>query len=315
MTTTTLTDRYVAAVVRGLPDAQRADLAQELRASIADSIDDRVEAGAEPHTAEREVITELGDPIVLAAGYTGSPLHLIGPALFADWKRLLTLLEFIVVPIVLATLTVVGLLKGDAPLDAIGSAVWTAIVVATQLAFWVTAAFAVVERLPGMRGKKLAGWNPDMLPESSAQLTSPTEFVLETTFGALFITAFALSPFVSPFSDATGAPISFFDPWIWQTGLVAVLIIVPLLQIGANAIKLRGHWTLPLAIGAIIVDLVGGGAIIVLGATGHVLNPAFVEAAGWPDVVPTIVNIAAVGVGVLTLATSTWENLRPIRRA
>src|SRR5690606_35974891 len=65
----TFTDRYVHAVTRTLPEQQRGDVADELRASIADQIEDRLEAGAEADEAERDVLNALGDPDALAAGY------------------------------------------------------------------------------------------------------------------------------------------------------------------------------------------------------------------------------------------------------
>ncbi|AYF97320.1 permease prefix domain 1-containing protein [Protaetiibacter intestinalis] len=314
MTATTLTDRYISAVVRGVPEKQRADLEQELRASLADAIDARLEAGADAKTAEYEAVTELGDPIVLSARYAGRPLHLIGPALYPDWKRLLTVLEFIVVPIVFATLTVVGVLKGDEVGGVIGGAVWTALSVAVFLAFWVTVVFAVIERTAPEAACKRTTWNPDMLPETSARLTSRTEFVVETTLGALVITAFLLSPFVSPHADAAGAPIPFFHPWIWQSGLVVLLVLVPLLQVGANVLKLRGRWTMPLAIGATVVDVVGAIVLIVLASTDHVLNPAFFAAAGWPASIIPVVNVILVIVAALSIATSAWENIRSVRK-
>ncbi len=310
----TLTDRYVAAVVRGVPQKQRADIERELRTALADAIDDRMAAGADAKKAEHDAVLEFGDPIVLAAGYAGSPLHLIGPVHYADWKRLLTILEFIVVPIVVAVLAIVSVVKGESFGAAIGGAIWTAIVVGTQLAFWVTAMFAMIERMPSTRDRRLMTWTPDMLPDTSSQLTSRTEFIVETSFGALVATAFLLSPFVSPFADAQGAPIPFFDPWLWQTGLLAVLMAALVLQIGANAIKLRGRWTLPLAAGATLVDLAGAAVLIVLGATSHVLNPAFVTAAGWAEGVIPVVNVCVIGVGVLAVATSAWENFRSVRR-
>ncbi len=96
MNTTTLTDRYVDAAMRTVPEKQRADLGAELRASIDDQVDARVEGG-EPHdAAERAVLTELGDPDKLAAGYTDRPLWLIGPRYYLDWWRLLKLLLGIV---------------------------------------------------------------------------------------------------------------------------------------------------------------------------------------------------------------------------
>ena len=52
MTATTLTDRYVDAAMRTVPEKQRDDLGTELRASIDDQIDARVENG-EPHERRR----------------------------------------------------------------------------------------------------------------------------------------------------------------------------------------------------------------------------------------------------------------------
>ena len=65
----TLTDRYVDATLRGVPQAKRADIERELRASIADAIDARADSGDSSADAEVAVLTELGDPARLAAGY------------------------------------------------------------------------------------------------------------------------------------------------------------------------------------------------------------------------------------------------------
>ena len=81
--TATLTDRYVDAAMRTVPEAQRADLAAELRASIDDQIEARIEQGEQQGDAERAVLIELGDPDRLAAQYTDRPLWLVGPRYFA----------------------------------------------------------------------------------------------------------------------------------------------------------------------------------------------------------------------------------------
>lgn len=314
MTATSYTDRYVSAVVRGVPERQRDDLENELRASLADAIDARVEAGADAKSAEYDAIVELGDPIVLTARYTGRPLHLIGPALYADWKRLLTVVELIVVPIVVAAIAIIGALRGDEIGQIVGGAIWTAFSVAVQLAFWVTVTFAIIERIPSAASGRMVTWNPDMLPETSAKLTSRTEFIVETVLAVLVPVAFLLAPFVSPFTDAGGSVIPLFDPFIWTSGVVVVLVVAALLQIGAGALKLRGRWTMPLAIGMTVVDIVGAGTLIALGATDHLLNRAFFEAAGWPVDAVGVVNVIVMFVGALAIATSTWENIRSVRR-
>src|SRR5262245_8394752 len=98
-TTNTLTDRYVEATLRRVPAEKRPDIDKELRASIADAVDDRIEAGADRSEAEAAVLTELGDPARLAAGYADRPLYLIGPELFLDYVRFLRVLIITVVPI------------------------------------------------------------------------------------------------------------------------------------------------------------------------------------------------------------------------
>lgn len=310
--TTTLTDRYIAAVVRGVPAKQRADLQKELRASLADSIDDRVEAGATRKAAEHDAIVELGDPMVLAASYAERPLQLIGPALYPSWRRLVVVLELIVVPIVLVTIPIVWLFRGESVGDAVGAGLWISFEVAVQLMFWITVAFAIYERTAPRQ--PVVPWTPELLSDASEPPTRKGTLI-GAGFAAAFIAIFIVSWFVSPFSDAEGAPITFFDPWIVETGLVFVLVAVPLLQIGGGVLRLNGHWNLGVAIAAIAVDVIGAITIIVLGATGHILNPAFIEAAGWPDLVPTIVNVTFICIGVLTILTSAWENLKSVRRA
>src|SRR5215212_5190286 len=80
------TERYLAAALRSIPAAKRADVEQELRSSIEDGIEERIAAGADGATAERAVLESLGDPSLLAAAYTGKPNYLIGPELFPIYR-------------------------------------------------------------------------------------------------------------------------------------------------------------------------------------------------------------------------------------
>ena len=144
--TTTLTDRYVDAAMRTVPEKQRPDLSAELRASIDDQIDARVDAGEPPRGAERAVLTDLGDPDKLAAGYTDRPLHLIGPRYYLDWWRLLKLLLWIVLPFA-AFGVALGLTLAGKPFGEIVGTVWVVLITTTvHLFFWTTLVFALVER-------------------------------------------------------------------------------------------------------------------------------------------------------------------------
>ncbi len=109
--------------MRTVPEKQRDDLAAELRASIDDQIDARVGDG-EPHgIAERAVLTELGDPEKLAAGYTERPLHLIGPRYYLEWWRLLKLLWSIVVPLAALGIALGQVVSGAAFGEVVGATV------------------------------------------------------------------------------------------------------------------------------------------------------------------------------------------------
>ena len=167
----TLTDRYVFAALRSIPEAQREDIERELRGSITDDVEARVENGQPPAAAETDVLTALGDPVRLAARYTGRPLYLIGPDLFLDWWRLLKTLLVIVVPIAFLAVVLIqmALDPGD-PAGAFGTAIGTAVNVVVHLGFWVTLVFAVIQ-FNGTRRKDLGlgPWTPASLPQLPRQ--------------------------------------------------------------------------------------------------------------------------------------------------
>ena len=57
-TTTTLTERYVHATLREVPDSRRADLGDELRSTITDMVEARVDGGQSRDEAERATVAE-----------------------------------------------------------------------------------------------------------------------------------------------------------------------------------------------------------------------------------------------------------------
>ena len=110
----TLTDRYVWAVIRSVPGRQRTELEAEVRALVADAIEAQAAADpTNPEAAERAALSELGDPGVLAGRYADRTQYLIGPKLFPEWRRLLTTLLPIVPPIVGVVVLAANLLSGS----------------------------------------------------------------------------------------------------------------------------------------------------------------------------------------------------------
>jgi hypothetical protein len=318
MTSTTLTDRYVDAAMRTVPESQRPDLAAELRGSIDDQIDARVAAGEDRSAAERAVLTELGDPDALAAQYTGRPLYLVGPQHYLDWWRLVTLLLGIVVPLAAFAIALGQALSGADLGGIIGSAVAGAFGVAVNIVFWVTLVFAIVERAGAAtadgktRGLKLrSGWTPDQLPEPRQQGTGVSEVV----GGVLAVFAAAAVLLWDRFVGfAPGIPVSFFDPGIWPAGVAYALIVLAIDAVLLVIVHVMRRWTVALAVTDVILTVALVVPVLVLLSQGRLINTAF-----FPAVLPSggedITQIVTVAFGFVFAAIAVWEIVDAIRKA
>lgn len=298
MTTTTLTDRYVDAALRRLPARQRPDIEKELRASIADAVDDHLHAGTDPATAERAVLAELGDPARLAAAYADRSLHLIGPAVYPEYVRLLVALLATVLPAVAVAVAAVQTVAGATASSVLGRTVGTTITVGVHLAFWTTLAFAVIERTSALPART---WSPADLPESPAPRSRLGGLLAGAVFLGLFTTFVLLSPTISTERDAAGEPIGTLSPGLWDSGVVYVFVAFAVAALGFAVADRRLTWSVPLALTRAVVDAVCPAILIFLAVTDRVLNPAFVSAAGWPAPATrwAAVGLAVVGAGAL----------------
>ncbi|MET9343883.1 permease prefix domain 1-containing protein [Nonomuraea sp. NPDC003804] len=310
-----LTDRYVEAALSRLPARQRPDIEKELRASIADAVDDHLETGADPAQAERAVLAELGDPVRLAAGYADRPLQLIGPALFLDYTRLLTALLATIVPVVAATVGLVRGLNGGTPLTVLGDTFGAALTTGVHIAFWTTLVFAILERTPALRRAAARRWTPAALPEPPSRRARYGELVTETVLTVLFTTLILLSPVVSPETDANGHPVGVLSPWLWETGLVHLFIALVIASLGFSFAGYYLKWSVPVAVVRSLVGVPAAVMLIWLAATHRVLNPAFVAAAGWPSSVPGWIHTGLIVISVGTIIHTVVEGLtRALRR-
>lgn len=305
MTTThDLTERYIEAATRALPADQRADHADELRASIADQIDARIEAGESAADAERAELNALGDPARLAAGYAERPMHLIGPAVFADWKRVLVALLWIVVPIAMIGGAIGPGIDRDLG-GAIAGAIVTGISAALHACFWITLVFAIVDRRGGA-----STWTVDQLPMLEQKRAGVREAVVGFAVAAVFALAIVWDQLIGfAWIDGEALPILHPAIWPWSAIGVAVLLGVRALIETFGILGRRGPL---LAACAILVTLVGAAAVVWLLVMGLAINPAFVSAVGIPA---DAAHVIAVLLIVLTLAVAVWDAIDAIRRA
>ncbi|WP_392542510.1 permease prefix domain 1-containing protein [Oryzobacter telluris] len=312
---TSLTDRYVSATVRGLDDAQRGDVERELRATIEDMVDARVDDGAATRDdAERAVLVELGDPMRLAAGYTGSPLHLIGPAVYPQWRRLVTLLLWTVVPTVAVINLVIRLFVDDVAVSgvgpAFGNAALTGLTVALHVLFWTTLVFALVERT---QPDALVAWDPDQLPEDQrTRSVGVGETVASVVVLLLMALALVWQHTSSPVRRGDEA-VPALDPALWSGWIPLLLAIVVAQAVLAVAAFRARRWTVPLAVTGLVLDVVAAGSVLWLLHTESLFNGAFVQvlvAGGWADAVRDLTVGVALGVVVVTV----WDQVETFRR-
>lgn len=314
--TATLTDRYVYAAARDLPEAQRAEFARELRERIADEVDARLAArdGTTAAAAEEAVLRELGDPSALAAAYVDRPLQLIGPRYFLTWKRLLILLYSIVLPITAGAVLLAQLLSGAGPGEVAAEVVGTVLALTVHLAFWVTLVFAILERSPGTQG--VEQWTPDKLPEvrDEGRAGRLGDLIASLVFLTLFAVLIIWQQVSPPFFDRPDEAIAVLDPDLWSFWLPYFLVLIVLEMLFAVAIYLRG-WNWPLAVANLVLNVAFTVPALWLLATGQLFNPAFLDAVGWPwgeaaGVTTTVLVIVFIGVAVWDVIDGVIKTVR-----
>lgn len=307
---TGLTDRYVAAVVRAVPIAQRQDVGAELRASIADAIDGLTAAGVPHAAAEEQVLAGLGEPHRLAAGYGSRTGYLIGPEQYPDYIRLLRALELLVPPIVgLVTLFAMAL-DGAGVLEILFTGLWAMFMVGVQIAFWVTVVFAILERT-GNAPEPEHEWSVHDLPDVPAERFGIGESVWTIALMTWMIFAIAWQRTHWLITTQSGEEVPVLNPELWSFWLPA-LILVLVATIVLEAVKYRvGRWTTGLAIASTALNVAFAAIVVGLWIGPGLLNPAVAaelpaEAMRWLDLIPWAV--------VVICAWETIEAWRRVRR-
>jgi hypothetical protein len=297
---TALTDRYVAAVLRAVPSSQRADLEPEIRALVADAIDARLAPGdLDADAAERAALTELGDPTVLAARYGDGPRYLIGPDVYPAWRRLVTLLLSILVPIIATVSFIATLIAGEPIGAAIVSGLTSSFVVALQTVFWITLVMALLERTTGSSfGTK--AWSPDSLPELPDDgRVSVAEIAATLAVNVLVIAGLLWVQFQPPIViDALSYAL--FDPSLWSFWLPWFIVVMLLEIVFTIALYLQGRWTQTFA----VINAVLGAAFAIpavyLLQNDLLFNPELVAAieaatpASWLSLTTLITSVVVV---------------------
>src|SRR5690606_18209676 len=156
-----LVELYIREVTRRLPEKKRAEVEEELRATIAEKLPvDYTEQDV------KKVLVKLGHPAVLASRYADRPMYLIGPRYYDLYLQLLKLvlpIAVTVAPIVILIVTIVSG-AGEEPVitiigDLFGRIISGIINAIVQAVFWLTLVLALVERAEHSKSQRPLGLN------------------------------------------------------------------------------------------------------------------------------------------------------------
>ena len=140
-------DRYIYAVVKYLPEKDRAEISEELRANISDML------GDDPSEENIvKILEEMGSPFKLALSYMSSEHYIIGPKVYHLYLEVLKIVAVaaVIIGIITFTLELITEVGDIASLGGIigiiVSGFTTIFSVLVGLIFWVTVIFVIIER-------------------------------------------------------------------------------------------------------------------------------------------------------------------------
>ncbi|MBO0981988.1 permease prefix domain 1-containing protein [Microbacterium sp. SD291] len=311
--TSTLSQRYVSAVARSVPQASRDDISAELEASIADQVDGRIAAGDAPEAAERSVISELGDPIALAATLSDRPLWLIGPKHYTTWLRLLRLLLWTVAPLAAIGIGVASALTGGDVGDVIASIFAGLLQIVVHIAFWVTLVFVILERTGNDSG--LPEWNPDQLPAATSRAIGLSDLIATIVMCVVMAGTLVWDRFVGWGDDA----VHVLAEDLWPGVALGFLVILLATVLVALVVFIRGRWSFGLALVNVLLGLITAVGACVLIWQNRLLHSDLTGL--WADSPAGVtmaidVTLTAVFIGVLLSSIAdSWGKVVKARRA
>lgn len=286
---TTLTERYISATTASLPLDAQDDVRAELETLIADAQESHLEQGEDPATAERAVLTELGDPAALAASYADRPLHLLGPRYYLAWWRLLKVLLAIVPACAVGGMALVQTITGAEVGVIIGQSIGVGISATLHVVFWVTLLFVILERTGSDPG---VAWDVDQLPEPRPTGTDRSDVIASVVLAVLVIGA-VLWDQLRGIVRIDGESVQILHPQLWPWVLIGVGLLLAL-EVGIAVLAhARRGWSTALALANTALAAVWLSSVLTLLGNGLLVNPdivalTFPDGGGEPDTVRVI---------------------------
>lgn len=272
-----LIERYISTVTHRLPVDMRDDVSDELHGMIDEALEEK---GSRSKKAVEEVLTKLGNPVLMAARYSSNPQYIIGPTMYPFFIESLKMVYGIGLPIVAAIGVIVQIAEpSETLIQSFLGVIGFTIGVGIQMLFWTLLVFFVIER-SGVKVSELnnnSGWTPDMLP------TDATKRQIPISSGAgdiIWYAIVAILPFIAnsvigAHANNTFTPL--FNPDIWAVG-TPILVTLGLVGIAKGIVKIMvGKWTNSLAVFTTVYSLVSSAVLIAAAMSVSLVNPAFIS--------------------------------------
>ncbi len=257
-----LVDRYIYAVTKRLSENTRDEVAEELRANIADMLPE------DPSEEDiKKVLLSLGNPSKLAGEYNNTKNYLIGPSIYDSYISTLKLV------IVIVACTFAGIALFSSLSDFIrGYTFDSSIIVklsinmltsafdgSIQAFLWVTVVFVILERtgchdihtLSGFKNK----WSPEDLPAIPQNFNHRAfrrDIIAEMVFTIPWLAIFIFSPNVLAYYELSDGKFLSITPVFHLSQFklfILPLIILAIFTLTISCIKIiAGRWTMIIAL-------------------------------------------------------------------
>ncbi|AWH94439.1 hypothetical protein [Dietzia psychralcaliphila] len=321
----TLTERYIAEVIRRLPDGQSDDISLEIAAIIDDMVAAELHspgdgtAAPDPDSAERAVLGRLGDPAALARRYSGARPYLIGPEAYPVWARVLRWLLPIVG--VLAALASGIIYVATAPQAELGGLIGEVVSGTLSALLWVFAAWTlivtIVERSTPVGARsafaKSTIWDPSELDHPRVRPDTRIDAIVSLNLLALLAAVpFVPSTFLYIGHLNGGEPLVNPDiPTVWLAGYLLLIGALALVQVWRLARPASSRWRVAIEV---VTDVVFGAFLTVLVLSqDSVIHPDIVSA-GQDDLSTAAIRWSVIATIWVIVIWDQTETLRAHRR-
>jgi hypothetical protein len=273
-----LISRYVAEVVRHLPEKDRKEIARELESNILDML-----PPVYSEEEEETLLNGMGDPAKLADTYRTKGRYLIGPDNFDLYIFVLKLVATILTSVTVIISLVTLFISSDPSIVTILTSILTNIASSLSGAFlWVTITFALIDYF-NVKTKE-GSWSVKDLPQDSkteSLVIKKSESIADIVAAAVFIAILAGLFYRNPDLFAVFILGQKAIP-IFQASLIRpfimVMIVLMSLSLLRGVAKIQiGKWTPRLLAASAVLDITTTVFLIYVINRQDLVNPDFIN--------------------------------------